>query len=560
MPPLISDMTLRVGARAVAAAYFRGQSLLNSVLSGVQLFLIDSLTGGAGNIKAPPFYIAKTALDAGRLSSIFVRAVPATTATSDTIVSMGASMSNTLGDFAPYAPGFGVSIGSGVGLSEELNFSTYTFPWQTADIYYLKSPTGGTFDVTSPATLSDVDTSGTLGAIGRATITNPNGLALTTIKLSGFTGQCCIVGVNFRLQDHASNKLAVVNFGVASKTSADYLTITNIADWYDELGVDGAVLNLGMNDGAVARPTVRSQFNSIISTLTATGVALDRMLLVRPNDGARALDGVWESLATDTSIPFASIMRIWGNLAEFQSNNWMAAADTVHPNNTWNEIYAAALYQKALPAMHSAVEVGVHRWYTEFAASTFVLLDSDVSITGDFKVTSKFRFVSGRSALIFCNGANFDHQMIVNSSGQARMVCAGVNLISAAGAVTAGWHIAEFERVGTTGTIKIDGVTVISGTTGAGAFVGRRIGASSGAMSIQGCIHSVSVDAATDHSWNLDQDKDTSTVTATAGGVNGAWQSRQTGPTYVTQYAVLDGVLTNVFDPRTTFGTVPNGW
>lgn len=533
---------IRPAITSVFGEVYGGGGSIYQKISGTWLFVVDSLTAGAGNIKSPPRFVAEQAAVDGKLGKMWVRAIPASSQVTDTGVSYdGTYMGATTGSMLEYLPlGQGLSVLTGAAATDTITMGPRQFPYKKARIYFIKSPTGGSFNVTQPVVVNNVSTAGPLGEIGYVEITNPT-LSLTSIKMNSFTGgDVVIAGWLLDPENTADNVIDLVTFAVAGKRSDHYNATTNIVNWYNELGIDHAYLNIGTNDDDLLAAGALSNWSKMVDDINAAGVSYENMLLVRPNENAIEYNGLWEQVRDTYGIPFANIMRIWGDLAEFQANNWMSSGDITHPNDTWNELFATELYNKRLVSAENALDLGIEpNWLTEFNTNTYIELNTPVSLVGNF--TTEHRFLWNGSNSQYLLGSNIDgkNYLIANSDGKLRIRINNVLLESAVGSLQAGWNTIPIKRVGSVVTAyNTNGSVLVTGTMTAADWYIAYIGRSNLGFSLKSKIAWTLLSSPTqEYGWLFNQPMFDTTIPAFKGAIGASWVSRTEEPTRMTRYS-----------------------
>lgn len=508
----------------------------SSTLSGTQLFVMDSLTAGPGNIQPPPRFIAEKAMEDGRLRNLWVRPILATTQATDTIIS---SSENTItGSQTPYAPMQLSLYADGTSQTDELTLNSFTFPWRTVRIYFQKKVTGGSFTVSAPVN-QVVDITGSDGEIGFVEITNPNGTALTIIDITNITTDMYFTGFLLNISDLSEDYLDIINFAVSGQNFTDYSPCVNIVDWYNELGVDGAVVNAGTNDEEIGYVTTLGNYRDFMDKLLEAGVTGQDVLTMRPNQNARSLGDMWENIRDEYGTRMTSIVAVYGDLGVFQANNWMAAGDNVHPNDTFNEIQGLATYNKELVGLYDALDLGVQpNWVTEFISTTNVNLNEQVTIAGDFAGDVRIQYAS-RAYYVWDNSDGYENYLYITADGSISLRIDGSTYNSPDGSVTAGWHTVGFSRAGSTITLTVDGVevyTTSSGSTNDVRFV--RLIRWPGGFSIAGRMAWLHI--YNQHLWLLNQNHGENDITDQIGSVNGVWVGREDSGARVVKYSIME--------------------
>lgn len=536
-----------------------------ALLSGVQLILLDSQSGGTGGLHPPAYYMTTAANNASRLSSYWARALLSTTASTGTGLSVGASTNmvsvagaGSVGTLEQYCPSkLGIWIKPAVPITDVMTHSALEFPMNTADGWFVQLGTavsftvqfdsGTIFPITIPA--------GVVGTPYKAfTVTNPAGNTIGSVKMTGFTAQTVYVGLVARTSvAETAQTLGIRNFALAGQTTAQYLSgVRNVA-WMQALGCTGAIINTGTNDvgGTVAadRAAFKTNLPALLNECNTAGVTDAKILLCRPNQNSMNLLGIMESVvAVRPTLNFASIIRTYGPLSVFNANGWMS--DSVHTNDVFNTIWGAAEYNVGqLPAALAAANNGTNqRYYTQLATNTMVVLNSFPSFAGDFTARISGSWPATRAMYLFCTADNFNEDMIIQADGTVRFTIHEEHMDSAAGVITAGRFDLEFKRVGLVGTITNKLTNTVLKTASFSFLdtaVFGKIGASIGASSNAGVIDGVTING---YQWVLGQDLDSETVVATSGGIDGVWQNRQIDDAYISKYGLVSGVLTNVYD------------
>ena len=513
------------------------KEIVEGVLKGSYLYILDSLTGGPGSIKPPPRYVAEKAMIDGRLRYIWVRPILASSGATETGISTtGTSWAGALSSLTPNGTSL---VHDGVNAGDQLNLTSYLFPFSSVDIKYLETSADNSFDVVIDGETTTVNTQGSEGAIGSATISNPNGVSLKTISITNIMGGVTLAGFNVKVSDipDTGDYIDVINIAIPGKTTQGYNLVTNIVDWYKEFGIDHAVINTGTNDVGQTYTQATSDFRVVMDGLVSANVPMENVLIIRPNENGRSLGDMWEDIRDEYGTKFSSIVRIYGNLATFNANNWMAENDRVHPNNTFNEIQAGANYNNQLVELHDSLNLGVQpEWITEFISTTSINLDSQVLIEGDFEGDVRIKY-TGRSYYIWDNSDSYSNFFYVNDEGSIRLRINGSSYNSEK-VVTNGWHTIGFSRIGSTLTITLNDVEVYSNdsaTTDDVRFV--RLIRWPGGFSLSGSMGWLHIYS--QHLWLLNQNHDENSISDSIGNVNAEWVGREDSASNVIKYSIM---------------------
>lgn len=493
-----------------------GEYVSPSALSGTQLFLLDSLSAGPGNTKSPVYYIAKEAETAGTLRDIWIRPLLGTIP--DTNTGVNSSLSTATTTESDYSPSKRVINVDGTQPLDVLSFVPNEFAWNEATIYFEKNAGGGTFDVTEPV-VQTVDITGTTGSIGKVTITNPNGTALTPIRLSNFTSALNVSGVRTRTSDITSDYLDVINFAFSGQTTQTYNECVNISDWYTELGITGACINTGTNDSARGYELATDDYRALMDELVVVGITGSDVLTIRPNDNSRELGDMWENIRDEYNTRFASIVRIYGDLSTFQTNGWMLSGDTTHPNETFNAIQANEEYNLNLVALEDAIDLGIEpNWITEFNNLAYIQFDSTVTISGDFTAQMRVR-MDNRQFYLWDNEGDNRNSFRINTDGSMRLEIDNAITDSPAGGVSqSSWHTLDISRTGTNFVVNCDGVEVMNATVSTLDILFTRIGRSAAAYLLRGAVAWFIVDG--QHKWIMNQNFEDTTIPDLTGSID----------------------------------------
>lgn len=552
-------------------------------LQGTQLFLNDSQTGGAGGLHAPPYYLAQDAVAVGKLSSIWLRAVPATTATSgsgvaisgaDIVSIQGAGSVGTLEQYCPNLTAIWIKPATTV--LESITISSNEFAMGSADGWFLQLATPVSFTAQfGSGTLTPITIpAGTVGTPYKAfTLTNPSGNTTGSIVMTGFTAQAVFVGVNaFTGVAKTASTLQIVNFAIAGQTTAQWLSgVKNVA-WIQALICTGAIVTTGTNDqaGTVAadRAAFRTNYAALFNQLNTAGITDPNILAIRPNQNAMNLSGVWEDIwAARATMKASSIIRLYGPLPTFNTNGWMS--DSVHTNDTFNKIWGDGEWNaNSLATSYASLDNGINiRNYTQLATSTLATFNSDVVIAGDFTLTARFLWPSSSFAFYPCgHSSTFDNFFAINANGSVTTMVGTVQLNTAAGVATPGFQVLQVVRVGSTVTTSLAGpsgvMTQIStGTFNTSNMILQRMCGNAGAVSRAGILSSLKIDnVATPYYWILNQSLDSEVITATTGAINALWVSRDVTDASVSSYGYKGGSLINIYDGSRTLGSPPASW
>ena len=510
----------------------------NGVMKGTYLYILDSLTGGPGNIKPPPRYVAEKAMQDGRLRFLWVRPILASSGATETIISVTGS---SWGGMASVLTPNGTALAhDGLNPFDSLEVSSYLFPYLSVDIKYLETDGENSFDVVIGGVTTTVNTQGTSGAIGSATVINPNGAALSTIRITNVIGGMTLAGFNLKVADipYDGDFVDVINIAIPGKTTANYNLVTNISDWYREFGINRAVINTGTNDVGETYTDATNNLRLVMEGLLDAGVLGTNILILRPNQNGRSLGDMWEDIRDEYNTKFASIVRIYGNLTEFESKNWMATGDRVHPNDTFNEIQALANYNNQLVSMHDALDLGVQpNWLTDFIATTYIDLDSQAVISGDFTAEIRLKF-AGRSYYVWDNSDDYANYLYINAEGSIRFRINGNTYNSAEGLIVSGWQTLVVTRVGSTLTFTVNGVVVYSNesiTTDDVRFT--RLVRWQGGLSLSGAMAWVYI--LNQHLWLMNQNHDENVILDHIGDVNAHWVGREDSAIRVIKYSIM---------------------
>ena len=276
----------------------------------------------------------------------------------------------------------------------------------------------------------------------------------------------------------------------------------------------------------------------VMEGLIDAGVLGTNILILRPNQNGRSLGDMWEDIRDEYNTKFASIVRIYGNLSEFESNNWMAAGDRVHPNDTFNEIQALANYNNQLVSLHDALDLGVQpNWFTDFIATTYINLDSQATISGDFRAEIRLKYAS-RAYYIWDNSDNYANYLYINDAGSIRFRINGNTYNSVDGQIVSGWNTLVVIREGTKLTYMVDGVEVYTNESITTDDVRlTRLVRWQGGLSMSGSMAWVHIIGL--HLWLMNQNHDENTIVDHIGGINAEWVGREDSAIRVIKYSIL---------------------
>lgn len=512
-------------------------------LSGTHLFLMDSLTAGTGNTKSIPYWVADAAEKAGRLRDIWVR--PLLAVIPDTNYATGSNLGTATTVDNIYAPNKMSILINGTQSAEVFTIASNRFNWVTTKIYFIKTPSGGSFDVTIPESILAVDTSGIEGEIGFVEVTNNAADTAPTIQLSNFTGAVSIAGCRVRVAEIVSDYLDVINFSRSGVTTAQFNECVNIEAWYTEMAITNARINNGTNDGVAGEVSATNSLRTVMNSLANVGVTGQDVLIVRPNDNGRRIGDMWETIRDEYLTRFTSIVRVYGNLATFDTNSWMLPTDNTHPNETFNEIQGLAEYNMELEGLHDAIDLGVDGgWLTKFSWSSYLTLDSTAIIVGDFSGETRVIKTDKDLCIWELDDTTFDNVFQVRADGALRFKLDGVELLSSVGLIANNTaHTIKFARVGSVLTLRdTDDTVLVTGEIGTGNVTFNRFGKTIFGTNKDSIIGWISID--NQHKWLFNQHYAPDVVNDDISGNNATWVSFQDLDTNPMHYSVLsDGTL-----------------
>lgn len=556
---------------------------LSVPLAGTQLFLNDSQTGGAGGLHAPPYYLAQDAVVAGRLSSIWLRGVPATTATSGSGVAIsGADIvslqgAGSVGTLEQYCPNLtGIWVKPIVTALESITVSSNEFAMGSADGWFLQQALPVSFTAQfGSGTLTPVTIpAGVVGTPYKAfTLTNPSGNTTGSIVMTAFTGQAVFVGINaYTGVPKTAGTLQIVNFAIAGQTTAQWLSGVKNVPWMQALVCTGAIVTTGTNDqsGAVVanRASFRTNYAALFNELNTAGITDPNILAIRPNQNAMNLSGVWEEIwAARATMKKSSIIRLYGPLSTFNTNGWMS--DTVHTNDIFNKIWGDAEWNaNSLATAYTAVNNGINiRNYSQLATTTLATFNSDVVIAGDFTLTARFYWPASGQAFYICGHSTvFNDYFSINADGSVTTRVGDVPVSTSAGVAVPGFQVLQVVRVGAVVTTSLAGPSgvmtqISSATLSSSNMTLQRMFGNAGAVSKAGFMHSLQIaNSTTPYLWNLDQTLDSETITATTGAINALWVNRTISDDFVSSYGYRGGSLINIYDGSRSLGSPTLSW
>jgi len=516
-----------------------GDGTVDTVLTGSQLFLLDSLTAGVGNTQSPTYFITMLAHNAGRLRNLFTRAFMGFHPDTGTNIASTNGTATSISD-SIYSPSQSCIEVSGSTSSEVLIIGNGELNWLSAKIYFEKKPDGGTFSITEPVAIDNIDTSGALGEFGSVEIVNPTPTESTTIRLSNFTSSFRFSGALKNIADvQGSDYLDVINFAYSGQTTRDYILVRNIADWYTEMGVTDARIMTGTNDKSQAMIKATSDARVLLDDLAVAGVTGNEILLIRPNDTAQELGDMWEILRDEYNTRFASVPRIYGDLDTFETNDWMNTGDSIHTNETFNTILADEEYNLNLVNLEDALDLGVNPHYLTSVSNVTsgVILDNQVVINGAFSGEVMW-YWNGATSHYFWGADGLNDYLGIKSTGIVQFTIDGDTNVSTDPVPGAGFYHLVFSR-DAAGEISVvvNGTEMVTGNAPGVITIDWFLKLRNYATSFSALPAWIKFDGL--HQWVFDQIPEDYTVVDTIGGNNGTWESKGERPDNPLKYSLL---------------------
>lgn len=233
--------------------------------------------------------------------------------------------------------GSGQYVASGAGAD---TFSwTPSGDWDTAVIYYLVQPGGGTFTILpSPGVAStSVNTVGTL-ALGSVTIKNVEG----GLTFGSITGNVCIFGANF-LKNNSYPVFGNLGVGGVKLSSWAGQNAAFIQSFIAALTPSDFFIDAGMNDRLTRTAAQHLTDLTTVVTNIQTGYASCRVALITSNEPSDAASSNWGAyvaqkiaVANTKDCDYFDTRNALGTYAQANANSFMT--DAIHPNATGNKI------------------------------------------------------------------------------------------------------------------------------------------------------------------------------------------------------------------------------
>ncbi|WP_284246367.1 putative Ig domain-containing protein, partial [Methylobacterium haplocladii] len=224
--------------------------------------------------------------------------------------------------------------------------------WDTARVYYLQQPDGGTLTIQGAGTSAPV-TINTAGALSLQSVLvhADRGQGNDQITVRGMTGHVTLFGADFRT-DAGGASFSNVAIAGTSLSNWSNLNTSFRQTWFGALAPQAYLLDAGMNDrGVLYGTSYQTRIDGILDNF-ATASPSTKIVLIGPNDvgssGQVYLDNYRSILAQEAAtrgLIYVDDQGVLGNYAAASAAGYMA--DQIHPNATGNALRAAA-YLRAL--------------------------------------------------------------------------------------------------------------------------------------------------------------------------------------------------------------------
>ena len=222
--------------------------------------------------------------------------------------------------------------------------------WDTAKVYYLQQPGGGSLTIHGAGASSPVvvNTDGAL-ALKSVTVRSDSGQGDPTLILDRVQGHVTVFGADLQL-DQGGATFSNVGVGGSSLTNWSKLDSSFRQAWFAALSPDVYVLNAGMNDrGVLTQAQYRALIVAVLNDFAAASPETS-IILVGSNDvGSSGQDylasfrAVLQSEAVARGLIYLNDMSLLGSYAQAAAAGLMS--DTIHPNAAGNLLRAGALLE-----------------------------------------------------------------------------------------------------------------------------------------------------------------------------------------------------------------------
>ncbi|WP_238232821.1 SwmB domain-containing protein, partial [Methylobacterium thuringiense] len=224
--------------------------------------------------------------------------------------------------------------------------------WDTARVYYLQQPDGGTLTIQGAGTSAPVTVS-TAGALGLQSVLihADRGQSNDQITVQGMTGHVTLFGADFRTD---ADGASFSNVAIAGTSLSNWSNLNTSfrQTWFGALAPQAYLLDAGMNDrGVLYGASYQTRIDGILDNF-ATASPATQIVLVGPNDvgssGQVYLDNYRSILAQEAArrgLIYVDDKGVLGSYAMAAAAGYMA--DQIHPNAAGNALRAAA-YLRAL--------------------------------------------------------------------------------------------------------------------------------------------------------------------------------------------------------------------